>query len=297
MKAKMTGRDEHVVSLYCSACGSNVGTTGIYDDNWRAVCHECGMNLNPRVTVAVPSTNYNFDSIGVETAQEVIVSYWNRSMRYGFRLGDRIAIACPMFRLDIEDIAAEDVLDTEFNHFEYEDTDGESPKQFAHGFTASRVAHDYVHKNLQTWALDKMCEQAGVDWQQYQAYRVITLEHKFYTHAHGDVDITDRNFLSHVIRYYDVPFDCDWMVEAYESVDAVLDDLEENYGYWKERSASWMADKGIKGFETEDEALAFIEEKEAREEEALDRIDEILENDGWEPAVGHDMGLEHPLSR
>lgn len=311
------------LGFYCPRCGNRARSESRavehheYDDSYRQTCPDCRLRLNERVVIVAERGTWDNDHIDQEIARETLFAYFNRAMRYGYRLGDRIAVDaraaefeyyaeeldeewdlnCPLFRLPIEEMDNEGLNDTEFNHSEYEDENGHSQKQNADGFTLSRAAHDYVHYNLPGW-VNKYYLLDGVncDIVEFQAYRVMQLEKKFYEAFYGETHITDETFLTHVSRRYDYESigGVEWLAETYEKVDNVIDEIHAAYSDAKEHYIGKMAERGEKGVESEEEAREFIEAKEDRIEEYLEEIDAMLEANEWTPSAGWSTGIENP---
>lgn len=310
------------LTMYCPNCGEKVyedhEDNHIFDYSLQLDCHKCEFILTPYNIITMP-VEHAVDTMDESTTEQVLRTYWNRAIRYGFRLSDRIAVnlrayeferyaemldidwslKCPLFRMDIDNMDNENITDVEFNHVRYEDDSGSSIKQMAEGFTLSRCAHDVVHKNLQQYYFDNYIignygegDELNVDWLEYQVHQVVEAEHVVYQSLEGEVDKYDEKFLSHIQTYYDLDeYDIEWIRTAHEIVEEHLELIQERYNDNIDHYYGWYVDRNEKGLNSKDDVKEFMDAKEERNERYLSELDN---RDDIKWRAGDKIGLTHP---
>lgn len=298
----------------------DTGDEHTFDYSMKMDCSECGFEMTPYNTISMPQ-EIDEDSLAnsPEVIEKSLRAYWNRAIRYGFRLSDRIAVnlrafefnkyadtldidwelRCPLYREEIDALDNEGLTDVEFNHTRYEKDSGESIKQMAEGFTVSRSAHDVIHKNMMQYYFENYIlgnygegDALDIDWLEYQVYWLIELEHHAYTDINGDCAKDDPDFLEHIQTYYDLSYyDIETLYEMYEKVDDQTETIDERYDANYDHYCDWYVDRNDKNLNTQDQVDEFMKAKEDRNEEY---IQQLKENE-TEEYVGDEFGLLHPV--
>jgi len=311
------------LSLFCPNCGTKLyedEENHKFDYSLKLECHECEMTLTPYNIISTPAFN-NKDELTDEYAiEQTLTTYWSRAMRYGFRLSDRIAVnirateferyaeelgiewelECPLFRQPVSKLDNENIGDVEFNHTRYEKDSGESIKQMAEGFTVSRSAHDVVHMNMTQYYFENHIlgeygdgDAFEVDWLEFQVHELVTLHKIIFESVETDVTIENEDFLNHLRMYYDLEeYSNEWIVEAYEKLNKVIDAIEDRYEERFDDYCDWYTTRNDKGLHTQEAVEEFMNAKEERNEKY---IQDLKNNppEKWKP--GDKMGIEHPL--
>lgn len=310
------------LAMYCPNCGEKVyadhGEHHTFDYSFKVDCHNCDMRLTPYNMITTPRNKYNLDTINIDSSQitNTLKAYWNRAMRYGFRLGDRIAVdlratefnqyadeldidwdmKCPFYRKPVNELDNEGLDDVEFNHIEYEDDDGNSRAQMAEGFTVSRSAHDILHMNHPQWMWEYYMGDP-VEQRKYQIYKLINEEKIVYESIYNtEVEQLDSEYLDHIRRYYDIGhYAKDELINIYIEVAEQEDEIVEAYESTKDKCANKFAGNNDKGLDTKDQVKQFIQAKEERNEQYLSKLQERAKNGNIDAFEGDEMGLIHPL--
>ena len=312
------------LSLYCPHCGEKMyedkGDEHTFDYSMKMDCSECGFEMTPYNTISMPQ-KIDKDSLSdsPEVIEKSLRAYWNRAIRYGFRLSDRIAVnlrafefnkyadaldidwklRCPLYRDEIQTLDNEGLTDVEFNHTRYEKDSGESIKQMAEGFTVSRSAHDVIHMNMIQYYFDNYIlgnygegDAIDVDWLEYQVYWLIELEHYAYTDINSDCEKDDPDFLNHIQTYYDLSYyDIDTLYEMYENVEDHFDTIEDRYDANYDHYCDWYVDRNEKNLNTQEQVDEFMSAKEERNTKYIKQLKESKTQE----YVGDEFGLLHPV--
>lgn len=305
------------------------------DPHLRFDCPSCETELNAYNMVTIPSGEFGFDTIPInEKVKNSLKSYWNRGNRYGFVLADKISIRLkfheferyadmfgvewepidPWSRKSLDDSEAEGIRIPEHNHTVYKDEKtNKSVGQIAAGCTLSRVGHDEVSLNVMGYYLENyILEDFDVEWLEFQTYKFIEHELPAYQALYDtDASYNDDEFLKHVAEYYDVAEvgqtpnwlnefykrnrGTEWMVEAYDKVEPVIDDIYSVFYDDKfDHYLNWFKKRTDKTFiETKEDARKFMEDKKERNEEWRKEWEKTIENRELEQFEGDKMSIQH----
>lgn len=311
------------LSMYCPHCGNKIyedeGGNHTFDYSFNYECQECEIDLNLYNIITTIKSEYNKASISEERFSEVefaLKSYWNRAMRYGFRLGDRIAVdlrayefeqyadeldidwdmKCPIYRKPIDSLDNEGLNDVEFNHIEYEDDDGNSRSQMAEGFTVSRSAHDVLHMNHPSWVWEYYMDNP-VEQTEWQIYKLIDIEKDVYPSLYGEeVEPTDADLLEHIQKYYDLyHYSKEELKNIYTTISEKEEMVIDTYEETKDKCANKFAGKNDKGLDTQEKVAEFIAKKEERNEQYMNELQERADKNDIHLYDGDIIGRIHPL--